>query len=55
MYTFVYVRLVIGFFLLRSLRDPPPPIPRSGKNTGPNPLESDFKKVRFQRADVDMA
>lgn len=25
MYTFVYVRLVIGFFLLRSLRDPPPP------------------------------
>ena len=27
----------------------------SGKNTGPKPLESDFKKMRFQRADVDVA
>ena len=29
-------------------------MPWSGKNTGPKPLESDFKKMRFQRADVDV-
>ena len=66
----MYVRFVIGFFsffaplgplrLIIIVRHFPKEcgnaaMQGSGKNTGPKPLESDFKKMRFQRADVDVA
>ena len=66
---YVYVRFVIGFFLFAPLGPlrliiivrqfqkecGNAAMPWSGKNTGPKPLKSDFKKMRFQRADVDVA
>ena len=72
MFTYVYVRFVIGFLLLCTLGTPQAnyysaafpervwqcrnaAMPWSGKNTGPKPRESDLKKMRFQRADVDVA